>query len=116
MKGEKKDAGRDAGARKAGREKGRSALDVAEVDSLAERGERVARGEELVGDVAGEVGGGDAAHYAGPLAFRGAVDCGAAGNAAGVEGGDPVNVFMDSADQVDFHDLHVIDVVEELDA
>src|SRR5258708_26284016 len=95
---------------------GRSGLDVAEVGGLAERGERVAGGDEFVGDVAAEVGGGDAAHDAVPLDFLGAVEFVAAGNAAGVEVGDPIDVFLDGADQVTFHDLHVIDVVEELDA
>src|SRR5882762_7544853 len=91
-------------------------LDVAEIDGLAEGGERVAAGDELVGDVAAEVRSGDAAHNAVPLDFLGAVEFVAAGNAAGVEVGDPIDVFLDGADQVTFHDLHVIDVVEQLDA
>jgi hypothetical protein len=83
---------------------------------LAEGGKRVAGGDELVGDVAAEVGGGDAAHYAVPLDFLGGVEFVAAGDAAGVEVGDPIDIFLDGADQVTFHDLHVIDVEEELDA
>jgi len=50
----------------------RSGLDVAEVGGLAEGGKGVAVGTKLVGDVAAEVGGGDAAHYAVPLDFLGA--------------------------------------------
>src|ERR1700674_781103 len=94
----------------------RSGLDVAEVGGLAEGGERVAGGDEFVGDVAAEVGGGDAAHQPVPWDFLGGVECVAAGNAAGVEVGDPIDIFLDGADQVTFHDLHVIDVEEELDA
>src|SRR5467141_88433 len=93
-----------------------SGLDVAEVGGLAEGGKGVAGGDELVGDVAAEVGGGDAAHYAVPLDFLGGVEFVAAGDAAGVEVGDPIDIFLDGADQVTFHDLHVIDVVEQLDA
>ena len=83
---------------------------------MAEGGKGVAGGDELVGDVAAEVGGGDAAHYAVPLDFLGGVEFVAAGDAAGVEVGDPIDIFLDGADQVTFHDLHVIDVEEELDA
>jgi len=90
--------------------------DVAEVGGLAEGSEGVAGGDEFVGDVAAEVGGGDAAHDAVPLDFLGSVEFVAAGNAAGVEVSDPVDVFLDGADEVAFHDLHVVDVEEELDA
>src|SRR6266481_4188958 len=91
----------------------RSGLDVAEVGGLAEGGNGVAGGEGVVGDVAGDVGGGDAAHYAVPLDFLGGVEFVAAGDAAGVEVGGPIDIFLDGADQVTFHDLHVIDVEEE---
>jgi len=91
-------------------------LDVAEVDGLAEGSERVAGGDEFMGDVAAEVRSGDAAHNAVPLDFLGAVEFVAAGHAAGVKVSDPIDIFLDSADQVTFHDLHVIDVVEQLDA
>src|SRR6266850_4483751 len=91
-------------------------LHVAEVGGLAGGGGGVAGGDELVGDVAAEVGGGDAAHHAVPLNFLGGVELVAAGNPAGVEVGDPIDVFLDSADEIPFHDLHVIDVVEQLDA
>src|SRR6202158_5472078 len=91
-------------------------LDVAKVGGLAEGGELIARGDEFVSDVAAEVCSGDAAHDAVPLNFLGAVEFVAAGNATGVEVGDPIDVFLDGADQVTFHDLHVINVVEQLDA
>src|SRR5256884_201848 len=94
----------------------KSGLDVAEVGGLAEGGEGVAGGDELVGDVAAEVGGGDAAHDAVPLDFLGGVEFVAAGDPAGVEVGDPIDVFLDGADEVTFHNLHVINVVEQFDA
>src|SRR5258708_4010417 len=93
-----------------------SESDVAEVDGLAQGGERVVSWDEFVCDEAAKVGGGDAAHHAVPLDFLGGVKFMAAGNAAGVEVADPIDVFLNSADQVAFHDLHMIDVVEELDA
>src|ERR1700694_4136677 len=91
-------------------------LDVAEVGGLAEGSERVAGGDEFVGDVAAEVCSGDASHNAYPLDFLGVVEFAAAGHAAGVEVGDPIDIFLDGTDQVTFHDLHVIDVVEQFDA
>jgi len=69
-----------------------------------------------VGDVAAEVGGGDAAHDAVPLDFLGGVEFVAPGNAAGVEMGDAIDVFLDGTDEVAFHDLHVVDVEEKFDA
>src|SRR5205823_5008216 len=95
---------------------GANKSDVAEIDGLAQGSEWIARGDKFVGDVAAEVGGGDTAHDAVPLDFLGGVEFVAAGNAAGMEVGDPIDVFLDGADEVTFHDLHVIDVEEELDA
>ena len=83
---------------------------------MAEGSEGVAGGDELVGHVAPEVRGRDAAHHAVPLDFLGAVKFVSAGNAASVEVADPIDVFLNGADQVSFHDLHVIDVEEQLDA
>src|SRR5437016_13039239 len=94
----------------------KSGLDVAEVGGWWGGGEGVAGGGALRGDVASEVGGGDAADHAVPLDFLGGVEFVAARDAAGVEVGDPIDIFLDGADQVTFHDLHVIDVVEQLDA
>src|SRR6266446_5244654 len=75
-----------------------SESDIAEVDCLAEGGERVAGGDEFVGDEAAKVGGGDAAHHAVPLNFLGGVKFVTAGNAAGVEVADPIDVFLNGAD------------------
>ncbi len=69
-----------------------------------------------MGDVAAEVGGGDAAHHAVPLDFLRGVEFVAARNSAGVKVADPVDVFLNGADEVAFHDLHVIDVEEQFDA
>ena len=69
-----------------------------------------------MGDEAAKVGGDDAAHHAVPLDFLSGVKFVAARNAAGVEVADPIDVFLNGADEVAFHDLHVVDVVEELDA
>src|SRR5690242_6101779 len=90
--------------------------DVAEVSGLAQRSQRIARGDEFMGHVAAEIRSGDSAHDAVPLDFLSAVELVAAGNAAGVEVSDPVDVFLNGADEIAFHDLHVIDVVEQLDA
>src|SRR5256714_4585708 len=91
-------------------------LYVAEVDGFAQGGEWIARGDELVCDVASVVGRGDTAHDSVPLYFLSAIKFVAVRNAPGVEVAEPVNIFLNGADQVAFHDLHVIDVVEKLDA
>ena len=36
--------------------------------------------------------------------------------ASGVEVAQPLNILLDGADHVPFHDLHVVDVIEQLDA
>src|SRR2546423_521881 len=90
-------------------------LYVAEVDGFAQGGEWIACGDELVCDVASVVGRGDAAHDSVPLYFLSAIKFMAMWNAPGVEVAEPVNIFLNRADQVAFHDLHVIDVVEKLD-
>ena len=88
---------------------------VAQIYGFAQRGQRIAGGHELVRHVALVTGGGDAAHHSIPLHFLGAVEFMPAGNAAGVEVGQPLNVLLNGRDQVSFHDLHVVDVVEQLD-
>jgi hypothetical protein len=60
-------------------------LDVADVYGFAKRSEWVAGGDEFVGYVAGEAGGGDAAHDCGPVDLLGVVELVAAGDSAGVE-------------------------------
>src|SRR5439155_1349944 len=77
----------------------KSKSDIAEVSGLAQRSQRIARGHEFVGHVAAEIRGGDAAHNAVPLDFLGAVELVAAGYAAGVEVSDPVDVFLNGADE-----------------
>src|SRR5262249_9229044 len=72
-------------------------------------------GYEFVGDVALVSAGGDATHDAVPLDFLRAIEFVAARNAAGVEVAKPLDVFLNGADQIAFHDLHVVDVVEQLD-
>lgn len=90
--------------------------DVAKVHGLAQRSERIARGNKLVRDIAAEICGGDAAHNAVPLDFLGAVQFVAAGNATSVKVSDPIDIFLDRPNEVTLHDLHVIDVEEQLDA
>jgi len=51
-----------------------------------------------------------------PVDFLGVVDLIASGIAAGVEVADEGDVFGDGADEIAFHNLHVIDVVEQFDS
>ena len=57
----------------------------------------------------------DRAHDGGPLQLLRRVELVAARHAAGVIVGDPLRVLLDRPDDVALHDLHVVDVVQELD-
>src|SRR5713101_7647656 len=95
---------------------GLEALNVAEVDGLAQRCEWVAGGHELVRHIPMVISSGDAPHDAIPLHFLGAIQLVPMRNSTGVEVAEPVNIFLDGADQVPFHDLHVVDVVQQIPA
>src|SRR6185436_17480575 len=90
--------------------------DIAQLERLAERAHRVARGDELLGEVAGEALVRDGLADGGVLELLGLVELVAAGDAAGVVVADVLEVVGDRADHVALHDLHVVDVVEELEA
>ncbi len=71
-------------------------------------------GDEFVGEEAGVVEVGDGLGHGAPLEFLSIVEFVAAGNASSVEMANVLDVFSDRADDVAFHDLHVIDVVQQL--
>ena len=91
-------------------------LDIADLDGLAQAGEGVAGGKEFVGDVTGEVCGGDGFHNRGVLNLLAGVDFVAAGYASRVEVSDDADVGADRVDQIPLHDLHMVDVVEQFHA
>ena len=67
-------------------------------------------------DVAGEAGLDDRARDGRPVHFLRVVELVAAGDAAGMVVRDVLMVRADRRDQIAFHDLHVVDVVEQLHA
>ncbi len=90
--------------------------DFEQSERLFERSHGVAEGCVFVGDEAlvAEVGDGFGDPFV--MHFLGVVHFVAAGIAGGVEMGEEGVVVADGADDIAFHDLHVIDVVEELHA
>src|SRR6185369_8992925 len=82
----------------------KNALDVAQIDGLFQRGERILGGHKLVRYVTLEVCRGNSAHYAIPLHFLRAVQFVPARDAAGMEMRDPADIFLDGSDQVALHD------------
>src|SRR6266850_1812324 len=88
----------------------------AHVHGLPQCRQRVAGGDEFVGDVTREGQVGDCAGDAAPVQLLAVVQLVAAGNAARVEVPDPLRVVANGADHVAFYDLHVIDVVQQLHA
>src|SRR3989441_6391815 len=85
-------------------------------DGVAQRSQRIARRYELVGDVAGEAGRGDGPRDGVVVELLRVVELVAAGHAARVEVADVLVRVPDGADDVAFHDLHVIDVEQQLHA
>ena len=69
-----------------------------------------------MGDVAGEIRVGDGFHDRRVLNFLRSVEFVTAGNASGMKVSDDADVLADGVDQIPFHDLHVVDVVEQFDA
>ena len=89
-------------------------LDIAKICRLQQSRVGIAGRNKLVRDVAMEIRGRDSAHDPIPLHFLLIVQFMPAGNAAGVEVPDPLNILLDGVDQIAFHNLHVVDVVQEL--
>ena len=73
-------------------------------------------GPVLVADVALVGSGGDSLHDRRVVNLLLVVEVLATGVASGVEVADAVDVVGDVADEIAFHDLHVVDVVEQLEA
>ena len=69
-----------------------------------------------MGDEAGEAGVDDGLDDGWVVQFLSVVDLVAAGDAGGVVVGNELVVVTDGGDDVSFHDLHVVDVVEEFEA
>src|SRR5216684_6349142 len=90
--------------------------DSAGLHGFSQRAERVARGHELVRHESPEPGVGDAGRDRVPVQLLGAVQLVAAGDAPRMKMGEVIPVVADGADDVAFHDLHMIDVVQQLDA
>src|SRR5262245_62238716 len=90
-------------------------LDVAERDRFPQRRDRIARGDELVRQVAAEAEVDDRAAHGLPVDLLRVVQLVAVWDAAGMKVSDVADVVADGADHVAFHDLHVVDVVEQLD-
>src|SRR5690242_9794556 len=90
---------------------GGATLNITQVYCFAQRVQWVRRRDKFVGNVALEACVGDCAHYSIPLHFLGAIQFVPAGNSAGMEMCDPLNVLTNGLNQITFHDLHVVNVV-----
>ena len=73
-------------------------------------------GTNSCADESGEARVGDRLHHATVVQLLRVVDLGAAGHAAGVIVRDVLRVGANRRDDVAFHDLHVVDVVQQLEA
>src|SRR4051812_18862823 len=87
----------------------------AELDRLVQAGQGVADRDELVGHEALEADAGDGPGDGLVVQLLGLVELVAARVAAGVVVAEGVVVLLDRADHVAFHDLHVVDVIEQLE-
>ena len=80
-----------------------------------QRGNRVAFGPEFVAEVEIIAGTSNGATDAGVVEFLAIIQVATVGVAGGVEVADPFDVLADGADDIAFHDLHVVDVIEQFD-
>src|ERR1700693_2411338 len=74
------------------------ALHIAQIHSLAQGRQGIARGHKLMRHIALEMGGGDAAHHSIPLYFLSTIELMPPRNTAGVEVAEPLNVLLDGGD------------------
>src|SRR6478609_6860806 len=92
--------------------------DVQNRKALLEAFDRITSGRRipLVRDVSGVAGGGDDVGDEPPVDFLGIVDFAAGRYARHVHVADVVQIVQHVAGQIAFHDLHVVHVVEDLEA
>src|SRR5919199_6491908 len=90
-------------------------IDVAEVESSFERRDRVTLRNELLPDEAFIAGGGDGAYDRGIAKLLGLVKLVPARIAGSMVMANAVVMRANGADDVAFHDLHMINIVEQLD-
>ena len=83
---------------------------------MFQSGDRIALGFEFVADVEIVTGLRNGAADPGIVELLRVVQIVASRIAGGVEVADPADVFTEGPDHVAFHDLHVVDVVQEFDA
>src|SRR5215510_11161555 len=88
-------------------------LDIAQCDSLAPRGERIARWHELVRYIALESRISDSFTNSCPVQFLACIKLMAARHATRVIKGYVFVILADGAYNVAFHDLHMIDVIKQ---
>src|ERR1022692_4690061 len=91
-------------------------LHRAERDGLLQGCHGILERDELVGEIAFELQVRDGLRDGAPVELLRVVELVASGHAAGVEVADVLDVVADGADDVAFHDLHVVNVVEQFDA
>ena len=87
------------------------------LDSFCEGVEGVFRsGNELVAHEAGVTGSGEGAGNGGIIELLVRPQFVSSGDTGGMEVSEAIDIFADGGDDISLHDLHVVDVVEELEA
>src|SRR6267378_4343537 len=109
-------ASSDTGRQSAERPVNDVSLDGAYLHGLLQRRQRVTRRHELMGHESRKPRLDDRARDGVPIQLLRVVQLVASGDAAGMEVADVTRVVANRANHVAFHDLHVIDVIEQLHA
>src|SRR5689334_8847641 len=91
------------------------ASDGTDRDCFFERTERILGRHELVSEVPGKASLGQRGCHGVVVELLGLVDLVTTGDAASMEVAEVGQIVADGSDHVAFHDLHVVDVVEQLD-
>src|SRR5215472_11550282 len=89
-------------------------LNIAKVCCRAKGSARISTRHKLVSDVSTKATFRDSVHHSIPLNLLMVVKFVTSWNSTGVKVSDGVNVLPDRPDQVTFHDLHMVDVIEQL--
>src|SRR5215510_13104544 len=90
------------------------ASNVTDLICLFEGGEWIAFRNEFLRDESSELQVGDRLHHPLVVQLLRVVDLVAARDAAGMKVGDVLDVRLDRGDHIAFHDLHMVDVVQDL--
>src|SRR6266571_9023593 len=89
-------------------------LYITQVRCLLQRDQRIFRGHEFMRHVTLKPSVGDGPHHAVPPHFLRVIELMPPGHTTGMKVSNPLQVLADRIDEIAFHNLHVVDVIQQL--